>query len=109
MVGYLVTDGTLEMYVRQTFLSAAKPAFWYGGGGGKTLKCPDRKNNNIHVRVIYMRERAKRVSASETYLYVYIYLLHLYTYMYTINAVPIYLWHHWHGAINDNIPTKHLH
>ena len=35
----------------------------WGGGGGKTPNCTDRKN------VTYMRERGKRASASETYMF----------------------------------------
>ena len=38
------------------------------GVGGKTPKCTDRKKH--HVNVTYMREPAKRASASKTYMYI---------------------------------------
>ena len=61
-------------------------------------QCTDRKINHVHVT--YMRERAKRASASDTYRPIFSGLkIHLHTY--TINAVPFY--YLWYGAINDSI------
>ena len=54
--------------------------------------------------VTYMRERAKRASASEIYVFSGL-KIHLHTY--TINVVPFYWF--WYGAINDSVLTKHYH
>ena len=84
------TDGYLLV-----FSSVASFLLLGGGGGGKTPKCTDRTKN--HVYVFYMRERAKRASASEIYVFSGLKIhLHSYTTM------------HWYGTINDSMTDKTL-
>ena len=73
------------------FWSAACPTFCYWGG--KPPKCTPppkkKKKKKIHVRITYMRQRAKRASASERYVNLQVSkcLLHQHN---TLNAVPLY-------------------
>ena len=87
---YKITLYTYMVESRQMCVlqSSSVASFLVWGGGGQDPQMYRQKKKN-HVHVTYMRERAKRASASETYTFSGLKILHANT----INAVPLYyLW-----------------
>ena len=87
----------------QNFGMEARSPIWGGGGEARSPICTDSIKKHVHVT--YMRERAKRVSASETYIFSG--LIKIYTPAYIYNQCSSF-YYMWYGPINDSIPHKTL-